>query len=292
MRPTSGHARLHRHPQPLRLHAAHRSARDERGPQGVTLEVIGNCGFGCARSPNPGSRRTPSTATIRLPLTWQGIGGYLEKLEAARPAINVMTLMPNGQLRLVALGLADRPARAARARPDGASSRGARQGAFGYSTGLEYAAERGPRGELVSLSRGSVGRHASSRRTRDTGTRERRGGRGGVRMAARGRAAAGLAPGPAERHRVSRRCVELVEESASAGRTSRSTCTRAFTAPPSCSPRFRPRRLEELRTSGDSGSDEERRKLQATRACSAPAVLAHGCPPRQRCLARSTPVAT
>ena len=79
--------------------------------QGVTLEVIGNCGFGCA--PIADTRLAANAIygfDNSIPLTWQGIGGYLEKLEAARPAINVMTLMPNGQLRLATLGLKERAA--------------------------------------------------------------------------------------------------------------------------------------------------------------------------------------
>src|SRR4029077_18070698 len=64
--------------------------------QGVTLEVIGYCGFGCAPIADP---RLAANAIYvfdnSIPLTCQNIGGYLEKLEAARPAINVMTLMPD-----------------------------------------------------------------------------------------------------------------------------------------------------------------------------------------------------
>jgi N-acyl-D-amino-acid deacylase len=124
--------------------------------QGVTLEVIGNCGFGCAPIADP---RLAANAIYgfdnSIPLTWRGIGGYLEKLEAARPAINVMTLMPNGQLRLATLGLTERAANAAeRARMCDLLREGLAEGAAGYSIGLEYPSEAGSsEEELTALAR-------------------------------------------------------------------------------------------------------------------------------------------
>ena len=71
------------------------------------------------------------------------MAGYLERLDAARPAVNVATLVANGNLRLAALSEPERPAtpdqvgRMARLLEEGMDA-----GAFGYSTGLEYPAER------------------------------------------------------------------------------------------------------------------------------------------------------
>src|ERR1044072_8004285 len=111
--------------------------------QGVTLEVIGNCGFGCA--PIVDARLAANAIDgfdTSIPLTWQGIGGYLEKLEAARPAINVMTLMPNGQLRLATLGLTERAANSSEIEHmRGLLREGLAEGAAGYSIGLEYPSE-------------------------------------------------------------------------------------------------------------------------------------------------------
>src|SRR5436309_9786925 len=79
--------------------------------QGVTLEVIGNCGFGCAPIRDP-QMAAPNIYGFNneIPLTWHKVGEYLDKLAAAKPAVNVIKLVPNGQLRRATLGVADRAA--------------------------------------------------------------------------------------------------------------------------------------------------------------------------------------
>lgn len=124
--------------------------------QGVTLEVIGNCGFGCAPIVNPET----AAANIygfnnQIRLDWNRMGGYLDRLAAAKPAVNVMTLVPNGQLRRAVMGVADRPATSSElSRMKSLLSEGLDDGAWGYSSGLEYPAERGaPDEELLALCR-------------------------------------------------------------------------------------------------------------------------------------------
>lgn len=124
--------------------------------QGVTTEVIGNCGYGCAPLGGPG----PDEANIYgyrpdLALGWRGTAGYFARLAQARPAVNVAALVPNGKLRLATVGAADRPAA-----PDELAlmerqlAEGMEAGAFGLSTGLEYGPERGcPEQEIVALCR-------------------------------------------------------------------------------------------------------------------------------------------
>ena len=113
--------------------------------QGVTLEVIGNCGFGCGPIGNP--QLAPQAIygfDGSVPLTWKSLGGYLERLSSAKPAVNVITLVPNGQLRLSTIGLSDQPANAGQvARMQDLLREGMSEGAIGYSTGLEYATEVG-----------------------------------------------------------------------------------------------------------------------------------------------------
>jgi N-acyl-D-amino-acid deacylase len=120
--------------------------------QGVTMEVIGNCGWGCSPIANP----VLSSSVIygygeQVPITWHTTAEYLERLEQARPAVNVAMLVPNGQLRLATVGLADRAARPAElARMKTLLAQSLEEGAIGYSTGLEYVTEVGASEEDVA----------------------------------------------------------------------------------------------------------------------------------------------
>jgi N-acyl-D-aspartate/D-glutamate deacylase len=144
--------------------------------QGVTTEVIGNCGFGCFPIRDP----KKSQATIygyndQIPLTWRDLPGYFDALAAAKPAVNVATLVPNGQLRHAAIGKTDREASAdeladmGRLLEDGLAA-----GAFGYSTGLEYPVEvAATEAEVTALARIAGRRgalYATHTRNRDEGS--------------------------------------------------------------------------------------------------------------------------
>jgi N-acyl-D-amino-acid deacylase len=146
--------------------------------QGVTLEVIGNCGFGCA----PIRDAALAAGNIygfngHVPLGWQRLGEYFARLEMARPAVNVISLVPNGQLRLSCVGLSETPADAASfALMADLLRQGLDEGAFGFSTGLEYAAEMAStEAEITQLCR-IVARHggfyATHTRARDQGSVE------------------------------------------------------------------------------------------------------------------------
>jgi N-acyl-D-aspartate/D-glutamate deacylase len=141
--------------------------------QGVTLEVIGNCGFGCAPIRDPSlAKGSIYGFDGSIPLAWRSMGEYLERLDAAAPAVNVITLVPNAQLRLSTVGMHDRPAdRDELARMKDLLSEGLGEGAFGYSTGLEYGAERGAGeaelSELCRVVRRADGLYATHTRDRD-----------------------------------------------------------------------------------------------------------------------------
>ncbi len=124
--------------------------------QGVTTEVVGNCGFGCFPLRDAALART-AIYGVRddHALDWSSPAEYMDRLSAAHPAVNVLSLVPNGQLRLSTVGLAERPAspdeldRMSRLLEEGLSD-----GAWGYSTGLEYGAEIGaPESEIRHLCR-------------------------------------------------------------------------------------------------------------------------------------------
>lgn len=131
--------------------------------QGVTLETIGNCGHGCF--PIGDTRLARSIIygyDESLPLTWASLSEYAERMEQAAPAVNVLTLVPNGQLRLATVGLRDRAATPeeletmARLLDDALEA-----GAWGYSTGLEYAAETGATEEEVGVLCRVVAKHGA-----------------------------------------------------------------------------------------------------------------------------------
>jgi N-acyl-D-aspartate/D-glutamate deacylase len=146
--------------------------------QGVTLEVVGNCGFGCAPIGNP-DRAAGNIYGFNghVPLGWRRLGEYFARLEAARPGVNVLALVPNGQLRLACVGMSGAPADPPALAAMGEMLREAlEEGAFGYSTGLEYAAEAAATEEeivaLLRIVKACGGIYATHTRARDVGAVE------------------------------------------------------------------------------------------------------------------------
>jgi N-acyl-D-amino-acid deacylase len=190
--------------------------------QGVTLEVVGNCGHGCFPVTDPRLARTAIYGFDEaVPLTWSGAAGYLERLEDARPAVNVLSLVPNGQLRLGVVGLVDRPATGEElAEMKARLERALDEGAWGFSTGLEYAAETGAPEDEVGALCACVARHgalyATHTRRRDEGAADavaeaiRTAERAGARLQV-----SHLVPrnGPEE----TRRCLDAVEDARARG---------------------------------------------------------------------------
>lgn len=111
--------------------------------QGVTTEVIGNCGHGCAPITEPDRFKGNIYGyTPEVEIDWVTMAEYLDRLEVAHPAVNVATLVPNGNLRLAVAEELDRPSTPQEVSRMGRLLEEALEaGAFGYSTGLESVVE-------------------------------------------------------------------------------------------------------------------------------------------------------
>ena len=111
--------------------------------QGVTTEVVGNCGF----SPAPTTpeflddmRRFALYVPTGMDFSWRSVGDYLRAFDRGGCALNIIQLVGHGTLRVAAMGFARRAPTAdelsAMQRMLGDAME---HGAWGLSTGLIYA---------------------------------------------------------------------------------------------------------------------------------------------------------
>jgi N-acyl-D-aspartate/D-glutamate deacylase len=109
--------------------------------QGVTTEVMGNCGFSFAPTDDPEKIRPLVPVYLRdlVEINWRSFAEYLGEIEQHRPAINVAHLVGHHALRLTAIGFDARPPT-----PDEqhameqALMQALSEGGIGLSFGLEY----------------------------------------------------------------------------------------------------------------------------------------------------------
>lgn len=113
--------------------------------QGVTTQVLGQDGIGYAPVDAAALalvRRQIAGWNGDLPdeaFTWRDTAGYLDALESAALGTNVAYLVPQGNLRLLTVGAADRPATVSELdRMRGILADGLAAGAVGMSSGLTY----------------------------------------------------------------------------------------------------------------------------------------------------------
>jgi N-acyl-D-amino-acid deacylase len=113
--------------------------------QGVTLEVVGNCGASLAPLA-PTRERMGVEYCLGGPgrfggaLDWQTYGQYAAKADRSRPVVNVAGLVGHGTMRVAAMGFANRPATPAEMDTmAGLLGDALDTGAVGMSTGLYYA---------------------------------------------------------------------------------------------------------------------------------------------------------
>ncbi len=113
--------------------------------QGVTLEVLGNCGTSLAPLDAISRALIPAESDSDIqswdhPLDWASYGQYARTLESSGLAINVTGLVGHGTLRLTVMGPSDgSPTSDQMVRMKSLLSQSMDEGAAGLSTGLLYA---------------------------------------------------------------------------------------------------------------------------------------------------------
>jgi len=129
--------------------------------QGVTTDIVGNCGAGVAPLDESRTLTIPGVQNVlgSLPeITWQTFGEYMSAVAKARPAINVGCFVPHGPVR-------HRHLRMERRAPDGRELAAMREdveegmtaGALGLSTGLIYPPGAfAATGEIIELAKGAA----------------------------------------------------------------------------------------------------------------------------------------
>ena len=108
--------------------------------QGVTTEVIGNCGFSPAPLQGAAVEETRTKAqNFGLEITWRDMGGYLDRLRSPGTALNVVPLVGHNTVRGSVLGYDDvQPTADQQAQMERLVAEAMEQGARGLSTGLYY----------------------------------------------------------------------------------------------------------------------------------------------------------
>ena len=111
--------------------------------QGVTTEVIGNCGFGAAPASAAYKEFLQGFGAVLFgPLgkfSWETTGEFLRLIEARPPSVNVVDQIPHAAVRYGVLGSEKRPPSAQELGKMQALVReGMEAGAVGLSTGLYY----------------------------------------------------------------------------------------------------------------------------------------------------------
>ena len=107
--------------------------------QGVTTEAIGQCGISCALANGSSGNTLLGGTDKRSSTTWNSFGEYLDRLQEVKPAVNVAAFVGHGAIHTAVKGDSlvtsndDDVAAMVRIAESAFDD-----GAFGFSTGLEY----------------------------------------------------------------------------------------------------------------------------------------------------------
>ena len=155
---TPGFIDMHSHSD-WRLWANRRAESKIR--QGVTTEVVGNCGFSPAPV-SPEFREELRGFALYVPkgmtFEWPSFGDYLRAFDADGTAVNVVHLVGHGTLRIAAMGFARRsPTSGELTRMQRLMTDAMEDGAWGLSTGLIYApGSYSETAEIVAVARAAA----------------------------------------------------------------------------------------------------------------------------------------
>ena len=120
--------------------------------QGITTQIMGNCGVSAAptRDHQPYYGPLDPAMTRELECDWIHFDEYFQRLEAQGLGTNTATLVGHGNIRVAAMGYDDRPPTSAEMeRMKELVGRAMEDGSLGLSSGLAYAP--GPYAELEEL---------------------------------------------------------------------------------------------------------------------------------------------
>lgn len=129
---------------------------DSKVRQGITTEVVGNCGF----SPAPVApesldllKEYVGFLNADLPWNWRRLGEYYQRVSDQGCAMNLAPLVGHGAIRIAVMGFADRaPSATELSRMQRLVGEAMDDGAFGLSSGLIYTPGcYGDTAELVAL---------------------------------------------------------------------------------------------------------------------------------------------
>ena len=130
--------------------------------QGVTTDVIGNCGFSMAPLSDAHCNDFKAASAImggnRMGddfWTLRSFAQFVERLDAAKPGINVVPLVGHGTIRIAVIGFEDRaPSEYEMTEMKEMTEEAMQAGAFGLSTGLIYVpANYADTDEIIELAR-------------------------------------------------------------------------------------------------------------------------------------------
>ena len=147
---------------------------ESRITQGITTEVTGNCGYSAAPLKGMDSeKRQDDFKKDGVTESWDDVASYCQVVDKQKIALNHALLLGQGTLRRNAVGLVDRDLTQKELESVlAALEEGLDQGAFGFSTGLEYTpGSFTPTDELITMARVTArrgGMHATHMRDEES----------------------------------------------------------------------------------------------------------------------------